>query len=418
MVSFANLVAEIMCRYFIFFCFISIIEISLAQPAYVWIERGTEHFNKKAFSDAILDFDNAVKADPKSSSALCFRARCKQALNKKDEALVDFNNAVKNASKEYTPYFYRAQYFEQSNKPNDAIADYDAAIKLNPKNTESHINKGFLLVSLMKQGDAELDFDEAIKLGTRNAKVYVGKASIAREKNNIDVAIANYSKAIEIDANAPESYFFRGELYFQQKKYKEVIIDLNNASNKNYKSEKLYNLRAQAYIKQNNFDAALADLAVLMTTYKSKDVEVYYYSGFAKFLKNDWGGAAKDYSKAISYKPTYAEAILERGKCYLMIGKQKYQMAQMDFMQVLKLKNDNEEAAFGIGKIFFETNKNEQAIEYFSKSIKQLPNAETYYLRSKCFYKMQKTKECCNDLELAAKLGSKDAAKDIKFVCK
>ena len=390
----------------------------IAQPAYVWIERGAEHMEKKAYSDAILDFDEAIKKDLKNAKAYSERARCKQYLNRKDEAIKDFNEAIKLAPTDFNYFLNRAHYYESINKNSEAIADFTQAIKLNPKSTEAYISEGLLYMNSKQKNEAEKCFDEAIKLGTRNAKVYQGKAAIAKENGNNEAAFSSYTKAIEFDDNFGQGYFERGELLFIKQKYKEAIIDFNNAEKRNFKSEKLFTLRAQAKIKQGDLDAALGDLNIVTTTSKSKNAELYFYIGNAHFMKNDWGAAAKDYGKAISVKPGYLEAYLERGKCYLLSGKNKYQMAQMDFNQVLKLKPENEEAAFGLGKIFFETNKTEQAIEYLSKSIKQLPNADTYYLRSKCYYKLKKEKECCNDLQKAAELGSKQAKEDIKYVCK
>jgi tetratricopeptide (TPR) repeat protein len=373
---------------------------------------------KKAFSDAILDFDEAIKKDPKSARAFLERGKCKQQLNRKDEAIKDFNESIRLAPNDFNNFLNRAKYFESMNKNSDASNDYLQVIKLNAKCTDAYISLGNLYLLNKQKTEAEKYFDEAIKLGTRNAKVYQGKASIAKENGNHDAAYTNYTKAIELDDNYGQGFFERGELLFNKQKFKEAIIDFNNAEKRNFKSEKLYTLRAQAKIKQGDLDAALGDLNIVTTTYKSKNAELYFYIGNAHFMKNDWGAAAKDYGKAISVKPGYVEAYLERGKCYLLAGKNKYQMAQLDFNQVLKLKPESEEAAFGLGKIFFETNKYEQAIEYLGKSIKQAPSADTYYLRSKCYYKMKKEKECCNDLQKAAELGSKQAKEDIKFVCK
>jgi len=399
------------------FAFI-ITKFCIAQPAYILIERGSEHFAKKAYADALIEFDKAITAEPKNAKALCFRARCKQALNRKDEALKDYNEAVKNAGKEFSPYFFRAIYFEQNNKADDAISDYTSAINLNANNTDCFVNRGFLYFNKKQNADANKDFDTAIKLGTKNAKVFATKAKIESENNALVSAIGSYTKAIALDANTAQYYFERGEIYFNQKKYKEAIVDFNNAANKNLKEQKLFNYRAQAYINQGKYDEALTDLNTLIVTYKSKDAQVFFNSGYAKFLKNDWGNAAKDYGKAISYKPGYIEAIVERGKCYLLMGKTKYQLAQTDFMQALKLQPTCEEAAYGMGKVFFETSKFEQAAEYLSKSIKMRPDATTYYLRSKCYYKLKKNKECCNDLEKAAEMGNGEAKKDIALVCK
>lgn len=398
--------------------FIFTAQLSWAQPAYVWIERGAEHMEKKAYSDAILDFDEAIKKDPKSAKAFSQRGMCKQYLNRRDEAFKDFNESVKLAPNDFSNYLNRAKYFESINKSSDAITDYNQVIKLNAKTTEAYIALGNLYLSNKQKQEAEKNFDEAIKLGTRNPKVYQGKAAIAKENGNNDAAFTNYTKAIELDDNFGQGFFERGEILFGKQKYKEAIIDFNNAEKRNFKSEKLYTLRAQSKIKQGDLDAALGDLNIVTTTYKSKNAELYFFIGNAHFMKNDYGAAAKDYGKAISVKPGYVEAFIERGKCYLLSGKNKYQMAQLDFNQALKLKPESEEAAFGLAKIFFETNKYEQAIEYLSKSIKQLPSADTYYLRSKCYYKMNKNKECCNDLQKAAELGSKQAKDDIKYVCK
>ena len=180
----------------------------------------------------------------------------------------------------------------------------------------------------------------------------------------------------------------------------------------------MYIAKAKSCLTIGNTDELIRDFSYPIDFKKSKNTEIYFLRAQAYFIKNDWGAAAKDYGKCITINPKLDAAYVERGKCYFLMGKAKFQLSWMDFTKATQLNDKNEEAFFGAGKLSFELNKFQEGIDYMSKAIALKNSGETYYLRSKCFYKLNKTKECCSDLQKASQLGVKDAEKDSNTVCK
>jgi hypothetical protein len=49
--------------------------------------------------------------------------------------------------------------------------------------------------------------------------------------------------------------------------------------------------------------------------------------------------------------------------------------------------------------------------------LKIRPDADAYYMRSKCYYKTNNKKAACDDLQKAAGMGHQEAKRDVKEIC-
>jgi tetratricopeptide (TPR) repeat protein len=93
-------------------------------------------------------------------------------------------------------------------------------------------------------------------------------------------------------------------------------------------------------------------------------------------------------------------------------------LALKDFQKATSLDPTSEEAWFGYGKMAFESNQFDLGSEALSRAISIKQTAEAYYLRSKCYYKLKRQKECCADLRKSLEMGMGTAQKDIDRVCR
>ena len=98
--------------------------------------------------EAINDFNESLRLNPRYALAYLNRGIAKRSLNLFSEAITDYNQAI-NLNPNYAEaYCYRARTYDLLNFHNEAIADYDQAIKLKPNYIEAYINKGYTTLSL------------------------------------------------------------------------------------------------------------------------------------------------------------------------------------------------------------------------------------------------------------------------------
>ena len=66
---------------------------SKAQTAEDYIKKGIEKYIHKYYSEALQDFNNAIKLNPKFTDALVLRADTKYKLGNKEGACLDWSKA-------------------------------------------------------------------------------------------------------------------------------------------------------------------------------------------------------------------------------------------------------------------------------------------------------------------------------------
>jgi tetratricopeptide (TPR) repeat protein len=132
-------------------------------------------------------------------------------------------------------------------------------------------------------------------------------------------------------------------------------------------------------------------------------------------IQKNYPAAVKDYNKALTLKKDDVAILLSRGNCYFVQGKTKFMSAELDYKKVLELEPKNAAASRGLGKIRFEQEKWQEAIDYFNTAIANGASGEDYFYRAKCNYKLNKKKDCCADFDKAAQLGFPGVAEEKKL---
>ena len=399
----------------LFVYFLSIIGV-MAQPAYVFHDRGMEKLEAKNYAEAIKDFDLALQKDKNHAPSYCDKARAEAEIGKKDEALKNFEQAIKLKSDYVDAYYYRALLYHKL-KDEKAIADFSKTIQLDPKKTDAYLKRGIYYYQNKQEGDALKDFNRAIELKTTNTDVYYFRGRIMAQKGNNMEALGDFNELIKKNPMHSESLLERGKIYLMQNKLEPALKDFNSCVANRLSTEEIYASRAECYLQMGKFDDALRDYNTLIDIFKTKDIKVYAMHADANFKKKDWPATIKDCNKMVSLNREYAPAYLLRAKVYVLQGKSKYVLALNDFKKVCELEPENVEAWTLRGNLLFETNKFAEAIEILSKSIAIKPEAAAFYTRSKCYYKTNNKKACCADLEKASAMGHREAKKDIGIVC-
>jgi len=100
--------------------------------AAAYLNRGTIHLDQQDFDGAIVDFDQAIALDPKSSRSYNARGRAYQGKLQHDRAIEDFDQAIALDPTYAAPLNNRGNAYRGMGQLDRAIADYDRAIELNP----------------------------------------------------------------------------------------------------------------------------------------------------------------------------------------------------------------------------------------------------------------------------------------------
>jgi tetratricopeptide (TPR) repeat protein len=103
--------------------------------------RGLASLKENKFQEALTDFSDALKLNPRDTGTIERRAYVEMKLNDFDKALADYNEAIKINPKEIRYYNLRAYIYETKKDTKNAMADTDHVLKLDPKNAEAQGRK-------------------------------------------------------------------------------------------------------------------------------------------------------------------------------------------------------------------------------------------------------------------------------------
>jgi tetratricopeptide (TPR) repeat protein len=143
--------------------------------------RGAAYAAKHDYDRAIADFDEAIRLDPKSSSAIGYRGFAYDAKQDYDRA----------------------------------IADYNEAIRLDPKSSSNVENRGAAYAAKQDYNRAIADYTEAIRLDSKSASAFSLRCRAYAAKLNFDHTIEDCSTAIKLDPDAPNAVLW---LYIARKR--------------------------------------------------------------------------------------------------------------------------------------------------------------------------------------------------------
>jgi tetratricopeptide (TPR) repeat protein len=187
------------------------------------IKRGKELLEQRQYYEASKKFDEAVKADPASAEAYCFRG--KLALDDA-QGMADLAKAIELRADYADAYFERGLKHDLANQSAAALTDYNKAIQINPQFLEAYRTRAVLYL-LAGKGES---------------------------------AIADYTKIVELKPDG-ESYYMRGNSYLELGQDAKAIVDLTRSIDLDPKYYWSYMQRAKAYRHLNRLKLAQADEA-------------------------------------------------------------------------------------------------------------------------------------------------------------
>jgi tetratricopeptide (TPR) repeat protein len=116
------------------------------------VNRGRARLMSKDLDGALADFNAALKEDPKSVDALCWRASYWSECGDKERAIADSTRALEIDPKCASAYVRRGTARGSLKQFTAAVDDYTAALRLEPQNVAALLGRG---IAKEKLGDVE-----------------------------------------------------------------------------------------------------------------------------------------------------------------------------------------------------------------------------------------------------------------------
>jgi len=194
-----------------------------------FFNRGLARNYLRDYKGAISDFDLCEKFKPRYFDLYYSRGISKYNINDYQGAINDYNQSISRNQNNPKAYYNRG-IAKFSNKDYEgAINDYSKTISLQPNNGNAYNNRGYVKSFLKKYTDALNDYNLAIKYMPENAFAYNNRGFVKAKLNNFKDAIQDCNKSLSIYPNNAEAHFSLGYIYFNIKDFKTAVNEFNNA---------------------------------------------------------------------------------------------------------------------------------------------------------------------------------------------
>ena len=345
------------------------------NPKYVVVfnNRGMSKYNLGQYDDAIKDFDEAIKLNSEEPTVFANRGISKYDLGQYDEAIKDFDEAIKLNPEDSTVFVNRGMSKYKLGQYDEVIKDFDAAIKLNSEEPTVFANRGMSKYNLGQYDDAIKDFDEAIKLNPEDSTVFVNRGMSKYDLGQYDEAIKDYNEAVRLDPEYAIAFYYRGVSNQALEQYNEAVRDYDETIRLEPKNGIAFRNRGLCKDGLGCYDEAINDYDEVIRL-DPKDVRAIKDRGDSKRALGQYRDAINDYEEVIRLNQKDAMAWLRKGFTYLF--QRNIPLAKGSFKQTLQLEVKDEDtirmqnyAKVGLSFIEWLENNKELLVTPFFKEL-------------------------------------------------
>lgn len=373
----------------------------------IYIDRAQIYFDLKEYQKAEADYKQALKID--ESLPIAWAGLGRNYLNQKNytESEKILNKLIKLAPEYTEGYKFRARCFYEQKKYDEAIEDIFYAFLLDE--SDKKIRNVFISYS---------ENNYSLSLSKVNAQLvsypekdlwYFVRAQLFEGKYNFAAAIKDYTILMELSdiSFRPSLLSYRAKCYLNAGMYEMAISDYTEAISIDSTDAYNYGYRGDAKRLKGDFKGALIDFSKAINVEPREDW-FYYRRGWVKdeFLK-DYQEGLKDYNEAIAINKDYAYTYLNRGRLYETKLNNPLK-AKADYLTILSIDtvvinggNCRQYALFHLGR-------NDEAIAWVKKIIRQYPTEGNYYDASCLYSLMNKSKDAIENMKFAFESGYRD----------
>lgn len=160
--------------------------------------RGLAFLGLRQPEQAIADFDQCVKLQPRSAAIFNSRGMAKRAMAQNDAALSDFSEAIRLDPKQAVALNNRGSLLLLMERYDEALTDLNAAIAINEEYAEALNNRGVLYKQVQKLTQAVTDFSAAIKRNPNYSTALTNRGGVWLDQNDYQRALQDFTQAVEI----------------------------------------------------------------------------------------------------------------------------------------------------------------------------------------------------------------------------
>lgn len=221
--------------------------------------RGVGLLLQQNFDRAIVEFNEALRADPTNVRSYNSRGNAWRGKGDLENAVADYDAAIRLDPNFAFPYNGRASVAYNKGELDRAIEDYSQVIRLDPTLAAPYSNRALALRDKGELDRALADVNEALRRDPKSVASYSGRGEIWRTKGDLDRALADQNQAVRMDPKSPLPFLRRGDTYRYRGEVARALADYDQALRVSPHYIPAFVGRGLSFEKQGNLTRARAE---------------------------------------------------------------------------------------------------------------------------------------------------------------
>lgn len=204
------------------------------EKAEFYLARAMKAIDAKAYNDAQIYVQRAIKLNPNYTEAYLVNADLYALWNVFDKAVKEYDKAIETDSGMAIAYYNRGSILLKMNEPGKALENFTQAIRLDSTYALAYGGRASIFMLSKDYLNAEKDFTKIIDLNPHFGPAYKGRGVSRLNTGDYYGAIVDFNKSLEIDKDDAYVYYQRGMAKLSQSKTYDACLDFLAASKLGY----------------------------------------------------------------------------------------------------------------------------------------------------------------------------------------
>ncbi len=168
------------------------------RDAQAWYYLGRTKYSESQFPEAIEDFAQCLKLEPRNIQAENNVGLSYEALGQRDQAIQAFKNAiaweVRSPAKDPEPFIELAHLYLDQNQPEKAVPYLSQSITIFPRVSKAHETLGKAYSLLHRLPEAQAELEKAVALEPESASLHCMLGQIYRQERMVSEAKSEFDR--------------------------------------------------------------------------------------------------------------------------------------------------------------------------------------------------------------------------------
>ena len=362
-----------------------------------YLQSGVRYIESGKYEQAILQFQNAIKLDPRFAEAFYQMSKAYLANRDAQRSFNALRQAIDLAPNRPEFHLDIGQLYVSGGMYSDAQEEASLVLSKDPSNGAAFQLLGVSLAAQLKTEQALDAFTKAVQLQPANASAYVDLGLAELSLKRYDAAEQHLRRALELDPHSVNVYNNLANFYRLRGRMPDAVLTLHLGVTNNPDVPSMYLTWAEfLYAMQNRpeADSALNQLR----TRQPKSAAVALLIGDFYSARQETDKAVADYRRGLQLDSKNAEIQNHIVDCYLSAGRLKEAAEVND--QVRKRLPKDVFAGIARGRILLGQGKRDEAISELQRVVTQArDSAQAHYFLGLAYWQNQNLPQAKTELQ-------------------